>query len=179
MVCDIYSFVVRFLTMLSVGSATKAEKGSTDNYEHLEALKMALLRLPKIHLHVLDALVLHLKTLVFRTIISSTHTDYRIRLIANTDVEETDEVYVTKLALSIGRSKLLQFTHLPLAKVTQPFCVQRLKPAYQSRIVTQLRSLLILLSTMRTSYPPQLPRRKATQNARCPSANGLLPSTCA
>jgi hypothetical protein len=54
-----------FLTILSVGSATKAEKGPTDDYEHLEALKMALLRLPKIHLHVLDALVLHLRTLVF------------------------------------------------------------------------------------------------------------------
>ena len=93
--------------MFSVGSATKAEQGSTDNYEHLEALKMALLRLPKIHLHVLDALVLHLKTLVFCTIISSAHSDYRIRLIETTDVEEADEVYVTKLALSIGRSKLL------------------------------------------------------------------------
>ncbi|KAH9046598.1 hypothetical protein EDB84DRAFT_1465551 [Lactarius hengduanensis] len=45
----------------NVGSAVKAEKGATDEYEHLEALKMALLRLPKIHLYVLDALVLHLK----------------------------------------------------------------------------------------------------------------------
>ncbi|KAH9066772.1 hypothetical protein EDB87DRAFT_1678620 [Lactarius vividus] len=73
----------------NVGSATKAEKGPSDEHEHLEALKMALLRLPKIHLYVLDALVLHLKT-----------------LIENTDVEETDEVYVTKLALSIGRTVL-------------------------------------------------------------------------
>ncbi|KAH9040382.1 hypothetical protein EDB85DRAFT_1925857 [Lactarius pseudohatsudake] len=73
----------------NVGSAAKAEKGATDEYEHLEALKMALLRLPKIHLYVLDALVLHLKA-----------------LIENTDVEETDEVYVTKLALSIGRTVL-------------------------------------------------------------------------
>ncbi|KAH9074720.1 hypothetical protein EDB83DRAFT_2352927 [Lactarius deliciosus] len=70
----------------NVGSA---EKGPTDEYEHLEALKMALLRLPKVHLYVLDALVLHLKA-----------------LIENTDVEETDEVYVTKLALSIGRTVL-------------------------------------------------------------------------
>ncbi|KAI9458178.1 hypothetical protein BJY52DRAFT_1270186 [Lactarius psammicola] len=73
----------------NVGSTTKAEKASTDEHEHLEALKMALLRLPKIHLYVLDALVVHLKT-----------------LIENTDVEETDEVYVTKLALSIGRTIL-------------------------------------------------------------------------
>jgi hypothetical protein len=53
------------LTIVSVGSATKAEKGSNADYEHLEALKMALLRLPKIHLYVLDAFVLHLKTFVF------------------------------------------------------------------------------------------------------------------
>lgn len=73
----------------NVGSATKAERGPTDELEHLEALKMALLRLPKIHLLVLDAIVLHLRT-----------------LIEDTDVEETDEVYVTKLALSIGRTIL-------------------------------------------------------------------------
>jgi hypothetical protein len=49
---------------VSVGSAAKGEKELTDEQEHLEGLKAALLRLPKIHLYVLDALVLHLRTLV-------------------------------------------------------------------------------------------------------------------
>ena len=50
------------LTTVSVGSAVKGEKESTDEREHLEALKTALLRLPKVHLYVLDTIVLHLKT---------------------------------------------------------------------------------------------------------------------
>ena len=49
------------LTTVSVGSAAKGEE-SADEQEHLEALKTALLRLPKVHLYVLDAIVLHLKT---------------------------------------------------------------------------------------------------------------------
>jgi hypothetical protein len=50
------------LTTTSVGSAAKGENESTDEHEHLEALKTALLRLPKVHLYVLDTIVLHLKT---------------------------------------------------------------------------------------------------------------------
>ena len=49
------------LTTVSVGSAAKGEQGSTDEHEHLEALKTTLLRLPKVHLYVLDTIVLHLK----------------------------------------------------------------------------------------------------------------------
>jgi|SRR6267142_1358915 len=58
------TFFALVLTTVSVGSAAKGEKESTDEHEHLEALKMALLRLPKVHLYVLDAIVLHLKTSV-------------------------------------------------------------------------------------------------------------------
>jgi hypothetical protein len=49
------------LTTVSVGSAAKGEKESADEQEHLETLKTMLLRLPKVHLYVLDAIVLHLK----------------------------------------------------------------------------------------------------------------------
>ena len=49
------------LTTVSVGSAAKGEKESTDEHEHLEALKTGLLRLQKVHLYVLDTIVLHLK----------------------------------------------------------------------------------------------------------------------
>lgn len=53
--------------IVPVGSAAKGEKESVDEHEHLEALKMALLRLPKVHLYVLDAIVLHLRESVFRS----------------------------------------------------------------------------------------------------------------
>jgi hypothetical protein len=92
------------LTIVPVGSAAKGEKESVDEHEHLGALKTALLRLPKVHLYVLDAIVLHLKELVFRSFFYAALTINR-RLIDNTEAEESDEVYVTKLALSIGRGE--------------------------------------------------------------------------
>ncbi|KAA1468841.1 hypothetical protein DENSPDRAFT_795101 [Dentipellis sp. KUC8613] len=61
--------------------------GAALEQEHLDALQTALLRLPKVHLYVLDAVVGHLR-----------------KLIDETKVEEADEFYVTKLALSIGRT---------------------------------------------------------------------------
>ncbi|TFY52335.1 hypothetical protein EVG20_g10594, partial [Dentipellis fragilis] len=61
--------------------------GAVLEQEHLDALQTALLRLPKVHLYVLDAIVGHLR-----------------KLIDETKVEEADEFYVTKLALSIGRT---------------------------------------------------------------------------
>ena len=54
------------LTIVSVGSAAKGERESVDEHEHWEALKAALLRLPKVHLYVLDAIVVHLRALVLR-----------------------------------------------------------------------------------------------------------------
>ncbi len=48
-------------TTVSVGSAAKGEKEAADEQEHLEGLKATLLRLTKVHLYVLDAIVLHLK----------------------------------------------------------------------------------------------------------------------
>ena len=89
---------------MPVGSAAKGEKKSVDEHEHLEALKTALLRLPKVHLYVLDAIVLHLRGSVFCSFFYSALTINR-RLIDNTEVEESDEIYVAKLALSIGRGE--------------------------------------------------------------------------
>ncbi|THH06841.1 hypothetical protein EW146_g9491 [Bondarzewia mesenterica] len=71
----------------NVGSSNKVEKDPASEQQHLEALQNVLQRWPKIHLHVLDAIVGHLKT-----------------LINNTKTGESDEVYITKLALSIGRT---------------------------------------------------------------------------
>ena len=96
------------LTVVSVGSAAKGEKESVDEHEHLDALKSALLRLPRVHLYVLDAIVLHLRESVFYFFFYAALTNY-YRLIDNTKVEETDEVYVTKLALSIGRGEFFRY----------------------------------------------------------------------
>jgi hypothetical protein len=95
------------LTTASVGSTAKGDQESTDEREHLEALKTALLRMPKVHLSVLDAIVLHLRALVFCFCFLSVILIVDTRLIDNTKVEESDEIYVTKLGLSIGRSEFL------------------------------------------------------------------------
>ncbi|KAI0051035.1 hypothetical protein FA95DRAFT_1555078 [Auriscalpium vulgare] len=73
----------------TVGSAAAAERDPETEKQHLESLKSALVRLPKVHLYVLDAVVGHLRN-----------------LIDTTKASESDEVYVTKLALSVGRTIL-------------------------------------------------------------------------
>lgn len=70
----------------TVGSAAKA--GELAEEQHLQDLQTALQRLPKVHLYVLNALVTHLRTLIVSTVAG-----------------EPVDVYITKLALSIGRSK--------------------------------------------------------------------------
>ncbi|KAG6869236.1 hypothetical protein C0993_009100 [Termitomyces sp. T159_Od127] len=69
-----------------VGSsaAKEAEKSRED---HVQSLSSALQRLPRVHLYVLDLVVKHLKT-----------------LIESTTVEEDNEIFITKLALSLGRA---------------------------------------------------------------------------
>ncbi|KAF8141613.1 hypothetical protein EV363DRAFT_1392059 [Boletus edulis] len=70
----------------TVGSMAKAD-GESSEEQHLEDLQTALQRLPKIHLYVLDAIVTHLRT-----------------LIVSTTAKEPDDIYMTKLALSVGRT---------------------------------------------------------------------------
>ncbi|KZT59900.1 hypothetical protein CALCODRAFT_466345 [Calocera cornea HHB12733] len=55
--------------------------------DHMDELKQVLSHLPKVYLQTFDALIRHFKS-----------------LIDNTKVEEADDVYKTKLALSIGRA---------------------------------------------------------------------------
>lgn len=71
----------------TVGSAVKAD-GEPSEEQRLQDLQTALQRLPKVHLYVLNALVTHLRN-----------------LIGSTSAEEPVDVYMTKLALSLGRSK--------------------------------------------------------------------------
>ncbi|KAH6916179.1 RhoGAP and Fes/CIP4 domain-containing protein [Coprinopsis sp. MPI-PUGE-AT-0042] len=70
----------------NVGSvAAKAEENVSEE-ERLKNVSSALQRLPRVHLFVLDQVVKHFKD-----------------LIASTKVEESDEMYINKLALSFGR----------------------------------------------------------------------------
>ncbi|CAK5273950.1 unnamed protein product [Mycena citricolor] len=69
----------------TVGAAANKDD-SEAAAQRITDLGMALQRLPRIHLNVLDAIVSHLRN-----------------LIDTTSVEEAEEVYVTKLALSVGR----------------------------------------------------------------------------
>jgi hypothetical protein len=70
----------------SIGSSTKTEQSQEERFE---AVAAALLKFPKIHLSVLDAVLQHLK-----------------HLIDNTKTTESNEVYISKLALAIGRGVL-------------------------------------------------------------------------
>jgi hypothetical protein len=62
--------------------------GASEGKNKSEEVAALLSRLPGAQLFVLDAIVGHLK-----------------RLIENTKTEEDEEIYVTKLALSLGRSE--------------------------------------------------------------------------
>ncbi|KAI5124190.1 hypothetical protein M0805_005041 [Coniferiporia weirii] len=69
----------------SIGSTSE----ETSDQQHIQDLQVALQRLPRVNLLVLDALFSHLKN-----------------LIDTTSVDEEKEVYITKLALSMGRNIL-------------------------------------------------------------------------
>ena len=74
--------------------------------QRVEDLQVALLKLPKIHLVVLDAIVEHLRKWVVRfAFIFSRLMSMPSSLIDSTqEVDESPEVYTTKLGLSLGRS---------------------------------------------------------------------------
>lgn len=67
--------------------------------QHIENVQNALFKVPKVHLYVLDAVIKHLKS-----------------LIDNTKSEEDPEIYLTKLAFSLGRALLRprQETHISI-----------------------------------------------------------------
>lgn len=66
--------------------AAKSEGEKTPE-QRVQELQVSLQRLPKVHLYVLDAILQHLN-----------------RLISSTKVDEPEEVYITKLALTMGRA---------------------------------------------------------------------------
>lgn len=88
----------------TVGAAAKSE-GEDAEAQRITDLGTALQRLPRVHLYVLDAVVSHLRKSVSSYSSWSTSRSFNFSLIDTTTVEETQEVYITKLALSVGRSQ--------------------------------------------------------------------------
>ncbi|KAL5513060.1 RGA8 [Sanghuangporus vaninii] len=115
----------------SVGS--KSEE--TNEQQHIENLQAALLRLPRIHLLVLEAIFGHIKS-----------------LIDSTTTEEDNEVYMTKLALSMGRNILRP-------KVENEISIQDRHPT----------SLFIdLLKHFDAVLPPTIARKKRESDRKIP-----------
>lgn len=124
----------------TVGSA-KAD-GDVSEEQHLQDLQVALQRLPKVHLYVLDAIVSHLRN-----------------LIESTSVEEPDDIYFTKLALSIGRTII--------------------KPKVETELSIQDRHPTLLFIDLLKNYddilPPTIARKKRESERRIPIRKRTAP----
>ncbi|KIM44972.1 hypothetical protein M413DRAFT_17839 [Hebeloma cylindrosporum] len=124
----------------TIGTAPK--EGDESEEQHLQAVAAALLRLPRVHLYVLDAIVKHLKNLV-----------------ETTKVEEEDEVYYTKIALSIGRSIL--------------------RPKFETELSIQDRHPTLFFLDLLKHYdillPPTISRKKRESERKVPIRKRTAP----
>jgi len=121
----------------TVGSNSKAEESHSEE-QHILELQAALQRLPRVHLLTLDAIVKHLK-----------------ELIANTpaaEADETNEVYITKLALTMGRTIL--------------------RPKQETEFSIQDRHPTLLFMDLINKYdaivPPAIERKKRESQRKMP-----------
>ncbi|KAJ7245122.1 hypothetical protein B0H12DRAFT_1325359 [Mycena haematopus] len=125
----------------SVGAAAKGE-GADAEVQRIADLGTALQKLPRVHLCVLDALVSHLRN-----------------LIDTTTVEESQEVYITKLALSVGRSII--------------------RPKVESELSIQDRHPTLLFIDLVKNYaaiiPPTLARKKRESERKIPLRKRTAP----
>ncbi|TFK32789.1 hypothetical protein BDQ12DRAFT_474872 [Crucibulum laeve] len=128
----------------AVGATTVKGEGEGENSEEqrLQNLSAALQRLPRVHLYVLDVLVKHIKG-----------------LIETTKVEEADEVYITKLALSVGRSII--------------------RPKFESELSIQDRHPTLLFIDLVKNYdvllPPTIARKKRESERKIPIRKRTAP----
>ncbi|KAF9005914.1 hypothetical protein BDQ17DRAFT_1407965 [Cyathus striatus] len=126
----------------SVGSSANKTDGEPSEEIRLQNLGTVLQRLPRVHLHVLDAVVKHLKN-----------------LIQSTKVDEPDEVYITKLALSIGRTIA--------------------RPKFESEISIQDRHPTLLFIDLLQNYdallPPTIARKKRESERKVPIRKRTAP----
>ncbi|KAJ3908094.1 hypothetical protein F5879DRAFT_794340 [Lentinula edodes] len=117
-------------------------EGEDTKEEKIKELGTMLQRLPRVHLYVLDAIVSHLR-----------------KLIENTKVEESDEVYVTKLALSIGRTVV--------------------RPKFETELTIQDRHPTLLFLDLMKDYeailPPTIARKKRESERKIPLRKRTAP----
>ncbi|EGN96599.1 hypothetical protein SERLA73DRAFT_170049 [Serpula lacrymans var. lacrymans S7.3] len=125
----------------TVGSSAKPD-GDVSEEQHIQDLQVALQRLPKVHLFVLDAIIIHLRS-----------------LIETTKVEEADEIYITKLALSVGRTII--------------------RPKYESQLSVQDRHPTLLFIDLVKNYtdilPPTIEKKKREAERRIPVRKRTAP----
>lgn len=125
----------------TVGHSAK-EDGQVSPEQHMQELQAALLRLPRVHLYVLDSVVGHL-----RNLIDSTTTD------------ETNEVYVTKLALTMGRTVL--------------------RPKFETDVSIQDRHPTLLFMDLVNHYseilPPTITKKKRESERKIPLRKRTAP----
>ncbi|KAJ7504519.1 hypothetical protein B0H11DRAFT_521310 [Mycena galericulata] len=125
----------------AVGAAAKSE-GEDAEAQRITDLGTALQRLPRVHLYVLDAVVSHLR-----------------KLIDTTTVEETVEVYTTKLALSVGRTII--------------------RPKFESELSIQDRHPTLLFIDLVKNYeaiiPPTIARKKRESERKIPLRKRTAP----
>ncbi|OCH93651.1 hypothetical protein OBBRIDRAFT_790007 [Obba rivulosa] len=121
----------------TVGSSASAEAAPSEE-QHIQDLQAALQKLPKVHLAVLDTIVTHLKELIDST--------------TEAEGEESNEVYVNKLALSLGRNIL--------------------RPKQETEFSIQDRHPTLLFIDLITKYdailPPTIAKKKRESERRVP-----------
>ena len=126
----------------NVGEKLKEEKEGESEEERLKNVSGALIRLPRVHLLVLDGVVKHFK-----------------ELIASTKVEESDEVYINKLALAFGRVIL--------------------HPKVESNMSIQDRHPTLLFIDLLKNYdallPPTIARKKRESERKVPIRKRTAP----
>ncbi|KAI6112615.1 hypothetical protein F5141DRAFT_1213876 [Pisolithus sp. B1] len=124
----------------TVGSS-KVEDESSEQ-QHVQDLQAALMHVPKVNLFVLDAIVTHLH-----------------KLIDATSSEEDDDVYITKLALSVGRTII--------------------RPKVETELSIQDRHPTLLLIDLLKNYdsilPPTIERKKRESERRVPVRKRTAP----
>ncbi|PPQ65486.1 hypothetical protein CVT26_000126 [Gymnopilus dilepis] len=122
--------------------STGLKTGEESEEQHIALVSTALQRLPRVHLYVLDAVIKHLKNLV-----------------ETTKVDEADEVYFTKLALSMGRTIL--------------------RPKAETEISIQDRHPTLLFLDLLKHYdallPPTIARKKRESERRVPVRKRTAP----
>ncbi|KAI6041923.1 hypothetical protein EDC04DRAFT_2665238 [Pisolithus marmoratus] len=124
----------------TVGSSKVEDE--TSEQEHVQNLQAALFRVPKVNLFVLDAIVTHLH-----------------KLIDTTSTEEDDDVYIAKLALSVGRTIIRPKTETELS--------------IQDRHPTLF--LIDLLKNYESILPPTIQRKKRESERRVPVRKRTAP----